>query len=94
MSDHEDWPEPMLPKMVRVEWMRGERVQTSVGFLVADGGSHLVLSDQYDGKHPLNGRLRTIHHSDIRMREEIGRFEFRVASDESRDELPTEFRAP
>lgn len=59
-----------LPRVVSVEWRRGNRRQHAVGYLVADSGSHLVLCDQYDGKHPNSRRLWTIDHGDVVMREE------------------------
>lgn len=60
-----------LPPMVRVEWRRGDRVQTSVGFLVADGPQHMVLSGTYDGKHPAGQRIWTIHREDVLVREAL-----------------------
>lgn len=60
-----------LPKLVLVEWRRGARRQHAVGFLVADSGSHMVLCDQYDGKHPYSRRLWTIDHGDVVLREEV-----------------------
>lgn len=60
-----------LPKMLRVTWRRGERLQTSVGFLVAENAHHLVLTDTYDGKHPVRNRLWTVYHPDVVEREEV-----------------------
>lgn len=60
-----------FPKVLRVTWMRGERLQTSVGFLVAENTNHLVMCDSYDGKHPMRARLWTIYHSDVQEREAL-----------------------
>lgn len=57
-----------MPRVVSVEWRqksRGERVQHAVGFLVSVGETHLVLSDKFDGKHPVSNRLWTIDLEDV-----------------------------
>lgn len=64
-------PEYPLPRLVRVEWRRRDRMQHAVGFLVADTATHLVLSDRFDGKHPDSRRLWTIDHGDVVVREEV-----------------------
>ena len=53
----------VLPSMVRVEWRRGDRVQTSVGFLLSESFGHLVLTDTYNGPHPV--RPWTIYRGDV-----------------------------
>lgn len=60
-----------LPRLVRVEWRRRDRMQHAVGFLVADTATHLVLSDRFDGKHPDSRRLWTIDLGDVVVREEV-----------------------
>lgn len=54
-----------LPRLVQVTWRRGNRREHAVGFLIANNGTHLVLCDQFDGKHPDRRRLWTIDVGDV-----------------------------
>lgn len=64
-----------LPRLVRVDWIRGhngDRTQHAVAFLVAESETHLVLSDQFDGKHPVSRRMWTIDRGDVVTIDSVG----------------------